>query len=234
MQPNPDAISFFSDDFQSHMVTFLSYLTFWQDVLEHCRSTDVRHTLIDHFQVLFLQQLLYVLFDNQPTQGISIRGLLFAKLTQPLTHVQIPLHCPIVRRGWRLVGCRAYIFATHPRCVRSSRTCAYDSTLSARTTRLFSFLAQGLTVPSGIEEATFVDASWFTEEGRRYHEPLRVQSGRSCTTEHRIMKPPDRYCFAKADNCSAWKEPRVCSWVLGQDHQSPSQRSSSNSGRTEH
>lgn len=60
MHANPDATSLFSDDFQSHLLTFLSYLTFWQDVLEHCRSTDVRHTLIDHFQVLFLQQLLSV------------------------------------------------------------------------------------------------------------------------------------------------------------------------------
>jgi hypothetical protein len=61
MQSNPQAESFFGEDFQNHLVTFLSYLTFWQDVLEHCRSTDVRHTLIDHFQILFLQQLLYVI-----------------------------------------------------------------------------------------------------------------------------------------------------------------------------
>jgi hypothetical protein len=59
MQSNPQAESFFGDDFQNHLLTFLSYLTFWQDVLEHCRSTDVRHTLIDHFQILFLQQLLF-------------------------------------------------------------------------------------------------------------------------------------------------------------------------------
>jgi hypothetical protein len=30
-------------------------------VLEHCRSIDVRITLIDHFQALFLRQLLFVL-----------------------------------------------------------------------------------------------------------------------------------------------------------------------------
>jgi hypothetical protein len=58
MQSNAQAESFFGEDFQNHLVTFLSYLTFWQDVLEHCRSTEVRHTLIDHFQILFLQQLL--------------------------------------------------------------------------------------------------------------------------------------------------------------------------------
>lgn len=59
MQLSPQAESFFGDDFQNHLLTFLSYLAFWQDVLEHCRSTDVRHTLIDHFQILFLQQLLF-------------------------------------------------------------------------------------------------------------------------------------------------------------------------------
>ena len=78
MRTNPDAISLYSDDFQSHLVTFLSYLTFWQDVLEHCRSTDVRHTLIDHFQVLFLQQLLFV-------------HLLHCK-GSPLTYPQIPIY----------------------------------------------------------------------------------------------------------------------------------------------
>jgi hypothetical protein len=60
MKPNPQAENFFSVDFQGHLLTFLSYLAFWQDVLEHCRSVDVRVTLIDHFQALFLQQLLSV------------------------------------------------------------------------------------------------------------------------------------------------------------------------------
>lgn len=50
-----------SQEFQTHLDTFLSYLVFWQDVLEHCRSAEVKHTLLDHFQVLFLQQLLFVL-----------------------------------------------------------------------------------------------------------------------------------------------------------------------------
>jgi hypothetical protein len=53
-----DAESFFSPNLKLHMDTFLSYLTFWQDVLEHCTSIDVRQSLLDHFQVLFLQQLL--------------------------------------------------------------------------------------------------------------------------------------------------------------------------------
>jgi len=56
--PPVEAESLFSPRLQVHMDTFLSYLTFWQDVLEHCTSAEVCSSLIDHFQVLFLQQLL--------------------------------------------------------------------------------------------------------------------------------------------------------------------------------
>ena len=59
LQPSKDAESLFSPAFTVEMDTFLSYLTFWQDVLQHCKSDDVKATLIDHFQILFLQQLLY-------------------------------------------------------------------------------------------------------------------------------------------------------------------------------
>jgi hypothetical protein len=47
-----------SPEFQAVLATFLSYLAFWQDVLEQCPSKDVELTLLDHFQLLFLQQLL--------------------------------------------------------------------------------------------------------------------------------------------------------------------------------
>jgi hypothetical protein len=47
-------------NFQSHMETFLAHLVFWQDVLNHCTSLEVKQTLLEHFQVIFLQQLLYV------------------------------------------------------------------------------------------------------------------------------------------------------------------------------
>ena len=49
-----------SPEFQAHLDTFLSYLIFWQDVLNHCKSMEVKQTLLDHFWVLFLQQLLCV------------------------------------------------------------------------------------------------------------------------------------------------------------------------------
>ena len=54
--PAGDAESLFSPNLTAHMDTFLSYLAFRQDVLEHCKSVDVRQTLLDHFQILFLQQ----------------------------------------------------------------------------------------------------------------------------------------------------------------------------------
>ena len=79
VRPNPQAENFFSADFQNHLLTFLSYLAFWQDVLEHCRSVDVRHTLIDHFQILFLQQLLFV-------------HLQIWKIGSELTCIDIPLY----------------------------------------------------------------------------------------------------------------------------------------------
>lgn len=47
-----------SVEFRTHLDTFLSYMAFWQDVLEHCHSNEVRQTLLDHFRVLFIQQLL--------------------------------------------------------------------------------------------------------------------------------------------------------------------------------
>lgn len=42
----------------AHMDSFLSYLLFWQDTVDHCKSAEVNDTLLDHFQILFLQQLL--------------------------------------------------------------------------------------------------------------------------------------------------------------------------------
>jgi hypothetical protein len=55
---NYEIVSSSSPDFQAHMETFLSHLVFWQDVLNHCKSVEVKSTLLEHFQVIFLQQLL--------------------------------------------------------------------------------------------------------------------------------------------------------------------------------
>jgi hypothetical protein len=53
-----EIVSSASPEFQGHMETFLSHLVFWQDVLNHCKSVEVKSTLLEHFQVIFLQQLL--------------------------------------------------------------------------------------------------------------------------------------------------------------------------------
>ena len=57
-QAPPGAETSASEDFQAHLATFLSYLVFWQDILEHCTSNDIKQSLLDHFEYLFLQQLL--------------------------------------------------------------------------------------------------------------------------------------------------------------------------------
>ncbi|CAN9219215.1 unnamed protein product [Alternaria alternata] len=92
MQSNPQAENFFTPDFQSHLLTFLSYLAFWQDVLEHCRSLDVRVTLIDHFQALFLQQLLYpsLLESSDADGGSSVAVLTYLRhILDALDHPEL-------------------------------------------------------------------------------------------------------------------------------------------------
>ena len=51
-------VNVFSKDLQLHLSTFMSYLTFWQDLLQLCHSASIKQALLDHLKVLFLQQLL--------------------------------------------------------------------------------------------------------------------------------------------------------------------------------
>ena len=62
-QPSPtfDTLKSSSPDFRDGLSIFLNYLVFWQDILENCASDDVKQTLLDHFELLFLKQLLYVI-----------------------------------------------------------------------------------------------------------------------------------------------------------------------------
>ena len=53
-----DTLKSSSPDFTESLSTFLNYLVFWQDILENCASDDVKQTLLDHFELLFLKQLL--------------------------------------------------------------------------------------------------------------------------------------------------------------------------------
>lgn len=64
-------------DVSSHLKAFLSYLLFWQDALDHCKSVEVNETLLDHFQVLFLQQLLYPsLLESSDVDGGGIAAVI--------------------------------------------------------------------------------------------------------------------------------------------------------------
>ncbi|KAM7186536.1 Retinoic acid induced 16-like domain containing protein [Naviculisporaceae sp. PSN 640] len=78
---NYEIISSTSFEFQSHLDTFLSHLLFWQDVLNHCRSVEVKSTLLEHFQVIFLQQLLYpsLLESSDIDGGSSVAVLTYLR-----------------------------------------------------------------------------------------------------------------------------------------------------------
>ncbi|PYI21870.1 hypothetical protein BO99DRAFT_400518 [Aspergillus violaceofuscus CBS 115571] len=59
------------------MDSFMSYLLFWQDTIDHCKSAEVNGSLLDHFQVLFLEQLLYPsLLESSDVEGGSTAAVL--------------------------------------------------------------------------------------------------------------------------------------------------------------
>ncbi|KAL3423583.1 DNA polymerase epsilon subunit c [Phlyctema vagabunda] len=93
-----EIISSTSQDFQIHMETFLSHLMFWQDVLNHCKSVEVKATLLEHFQVIFLQQLLYPsLLESSDVDGGSSVAVLFylRRVLESVDHpdmIQLILH----------------------------------------------------------------------------------------------------------------------------------------------
>lgn len=84
-----EVVSSCSTEFQSHLETFLSHLLFWQDVLNHCRSVEVKSTLLEHFQVIFLQQLLYpsLLESSDIDGGSSVAVLTYLRrILESLDH----------------------------------------------------------------------------------------------------------------------------------------------------
>lgn len=71
---------------------FLSYLAFWQDTLNHCSSAEVADTLLDHFQVLFVQQLLYPsLLESSDMDGGSTAAVVahLYRILDSLEHRQM-------------------------------------------------------------------------------------------------------------------------------------------------
>jgi len=53
-----DVESLYSPDTQERLRTFISYITFWRDMIDRCRSDTIKDTLVDNFHVFFLQQIL--------------------------------------------------------------------------------------------------------------------------------------------------------------------------------
>ena len=62
--------------------SFLVFLAFWQDILEYCKSADVRQTLLDHFEHIFMQQVLYpsMLESSDKDGGSSVAILTYIRL----------------------------------------------------------------------------------------------------------------------------------------------------------
>jgi hypothetical protein len=86
---NYEITSSCSPEFQSHLDTFLSHLLFWQDVLNHCRSLEVKSTLLEHFQIIFLEQLLYpsLLESSDIDGGSSVAVLTYLRrILESLDH----------------------------------------------------------------------------------------------------------------------------------------------------
>ncbi|CAK7265571.1 hypothetical protein SEPCBS57363_001651 [Sporothrix epigloea] len=97
-RPAFEVVSSCSSDFQVQLDTFLSHLLFWQDVLNHCRSVEVKSTLLEHFQVIFLQQLLYpsLLESSDIDGGSSVAVLTYLRrIIESLDHpdmIKLILH----------------------------------------------------------------------------------------------------------------------------------------------
>ncbi|KAM3081122.1 hypothetical protein ACMFMG_005078 [Clarireedia jacksonii] len=84
-----EIVSSVDEEYQSQMETFLSHLVFWQDVLNHCKSVEVKQTLLEHFQVIFLQQLLYpsLLESSDVDGGSSVAVLTYLRrILEALDH----------------------------------------------------------------------------------------------------------------------------------------------------
>lgn len=84
----PDAV----EDSEQNTRAFLSYLAFWEDTLNHCKSVEVRDTLLDHFQVLFVQQLLYPsLLESSDVEGGSTAAVILhlCRILDAVDHQQM-------------------------------------------------------------------------------------------------------------------------------------------------
>ncbi|KAI4279857.1 MAG: hypothetical protein L6R38_004917 [Xanthoria sp. 2 TBL-2021] len=87
-----DAEPIFSTALQGNLATFLSYLAFWQDMLERCPSVDIKATLLDHFDFLFLRPLLYpsLVESSDIDSGSSVAVMTYLRsILENITHTDI-------------------------------------------------------------------------------------------------------------------------------------------------
>lgn len=72
-----NVMSFPDEERGQDMRALLAYLQFWQDALSRCQSMEVRDTLLDSFQVLFVEQLLYPsLLESSDVEGGSTSAVI--------------------------------------------------------------------------------------------------------------------------------------------------------------
>ncbi|KAL8672278.1 MAG: hypothetical protein Q9168_003249 [Polycauliona sp. 1 TL-2023] len=90
--PPTDAEQISSPALQANLATFLSYLAFWQDMLERCPSVDIKATLLDHFDFLFLRPLLYpsLVESSDIDSGSSVAVMTYLRaILENITHTDI-------------------------------------------------------------------------------------------------------------------------------------------------
>ncbi|KAL9001577.1 MAG: hypothetical protein Q9169_000152 [Polycauliona sp. 2 TL-2023] len=90
--PSNDAEPISSPTLQANLATFLSYLAFWQDILERCPSVDIKATLLDHFDFLFLRPLLYpsLVESSDLDSGSSVAIMTYLRsILESVTHPDI-------------------------------------------------------------------------------------------------------------------------------------------------
>ncbi|KAL8782967.1 MAG: hypothetical protein Q9213_004975 [Squamulea squamosa] len=90
--PPADAEPIFSNTVQTNLTTFLSYLAFWQDMLERCPSIDIKATLLDHFDFLFLRPVLYpsLVESSDVDSGSSVAVMTYLRcIFDSITHTNI-------------------------------------------------------------------------------------------------------------------------------------------------
>lgn len=111
------------EDADLDMRAFLSYLAFWQDTLTHCKSLEVRDTLLDSFQVLFVEQLLYPsLLESSDVEGGSTAAVIL-HLCRLLDAIEQP---QLVRRMLN------YLFASKAQPLPKSERARQRMSLSRR------------------------------------------------------------------------------------------------------